>query len=144
MPRNIVVCCDGTANEFTKNRTNVAKFLSSLLKGSPDQACSYHPGVGTMAPPGFTTRAGSRAAEVLGLAFGYGLTNDLRDAYVFIADTFRPGDRLFLFGFSRGSYAVRALASFHGQKARAKAGGCGSADPPLARSLHRSREVARR
>ena len=111
MSRNIVVCCDGTANEFNKNRTNVAKLFGTLVKDSPDQSCYYHPGVGTMAPPGFTTRAGSRAAEILGLAFGYGLTNDLRDVYVFVANTFRPGDRLFLFGFSRGSYTVRALAS---------------------------------
>jgi uncharacterized protein (DUF2235 family) len=64
-----------------------------------------------MAPPGFVTTLGSRIAEIAGLAFGYGLNNDIRDAYVFIADTFEDGDRLFLFGFSRGSYTVRAVAA---------------------------------
>ena len=30
MPRNIVVCCDGTANEFARNNTNVVKLYSTL------------------------------------------------------------------------------------------------------------------
>ncbi|MDX7952437.1 DUF2235 domain-containing protein [Lichenihabitans sp. Uapishka_5] len=111
MSKSIVVCCDGTANEFSKARTNVAKIYSVLPKSAPDQVNYYHPGVGTMAPPGFVTRQGERVAEVLGMAFGYGLANDVRDAYVFLAQTFQPGDRVFMFGFSRGAYTVRALAS---------------------------------
>jgi len=46
------------------------------------------------------------------MAFGYGLNADIRDAYIFIAQNFNEGDRLFLFGFSRGAYTVRAVASF--------------------------------
>lgn len=110
-PRNVVVCCDGTANEVATDATSVVKLFRALEKGSPRQACFYHPGVGTMAPPGFVTGAGAAVARVAGLAFGYGLTADLRDAYVYIANTYRPGDKLFLFGFSRGAYTVRALAS---------------------------------
>jgi uncharacterized protein (DUF2235 family) len=44
------------------------------------------------------------------LAFGYGLTGSIADAYSFLMDTFEPGDHLFLFGFSRGAYIVRALS----------------------------------
>lgn len=110
-PKNVVVCCDGTANEVATHATNVVKLFRALEKGSARQACYYHPGVGTMAPPGFVTRAGAALARVAGLAFGYGLTADLRDAYAYIANTYKPGDRLFLFGFSRGAYTVRALAS---------------------------------
>jgi uncharacterized protein (DUF2235 family) len=111
MPKRIVICCDGTANEFSKDRTNVAKLFKTLPKADPNQICYYHPGVGTMAPPGFVTPQGQRLAEILGLAFGYGLRDDLQSAYVFLANTFEPGDQVFLFGFSRGSYTVRALAS---------------------------------
>src|ERR1700729_2879655 len=111
MSKNIVICCDGTANEFNKNRTNVVKLFSTLNKDPAVQSTYYHPGLGTMAPPGFVGPLASRIAEVAGLAFGYGLTNDIRDAYVFIADTFEDGDRVFLFGFSRGSYTVRAVAA---------------------------------
>ena len=45
------------------------------------------------------------------MAMGYGLANDIRDAYVFVMNNFREGDQLFLFGFSRGAYSARAVAS---------------------------------
>ena len=111
MGRNIVVCCDGTANEFKRDRTNVVKLFYALEKEPSVQACYYHPGVGTMAPPGFVTKWGARAAEVAGLAFGYALSADICDAYVFISRHFQPDDRLYLFGFSRGAYTVRAVAA---------------------------------
>lgn len=110
-PRNIVVCCDGTANEIATHPTNVYKLFRALEKGSPGQLCCYHAGVGTMAAPGYVTRAGAWAARMAGLGFGYGLTDDLRDLYCFMMDRWRPGDRLFLFGFSRGAWTVRALGA---------------------------------
>jgi uncharacterized protein (DUF2235 family) len=111
MPKNIVVCCDGTANEFKRDRTNVVKLFLILIKDPAVQATYYHPGVGTMAPLGFVTKTGTRIAEIAGLAFGYGLSNDMQDAYTFIANSFEDGDRLFLFGFSRGAYTIRAVAA---------------------------------
>lgn len=41
---------------------------------------------------------------------GRGLTRQIRRAYGFIASRYRPGDKIFLLGFSRGAYAVRSLA----------------------------------
>src|SRR5262249_6653783 len=111
MTKNIVVCCDGTANEFKKDRTNVVKLFYTLEKDPAVQACYYHPGVGTMAPPGVLTRAKAKLAEIAGLAFGYGLNADIADIYIFICRHFEPGDRLYLFGFSRGAYTVRAVTS---------------------------------
>jgi uncharacterized protein (DUF2235 family) len=111
MPKNIVVCCDGTAHEFKRDRTNVVKLFRTLVKDSAVQACYYHPGVGTMAAPGFVTKTGALTAEVAGLAFGYGLTNDICDAYIFISRNFEAKDRLYLVGFSRGAYTARAIAS---------------------------------
>lgn len=110
-PKNIVVCCDGTANEFKKDRTNVVKLFHTLVKDRDVQVCYYHPGVGTMAAPGFVTKTGAKLAEIAGLAFGYGLNDDICDAYTFIVQNFEPGDRLYLFGFSRGAYTARAIAS---------------------------------
>ena len=111
MAKNIVVCCDGTANEFTRDRTNVVKLFRVLVKDAAVQSCYYHPGVGTMASPGFVSKTGALMAEVAGLAFGYGLTNDICDAYIFICKNFEAKDKLYLFGFSRGAYTARALAS---------------------------------
>lgn len=111
MPKNIVVCCDGTANEFKRDRTNVVKLFFALVKEPGVQACYYHPGVGTMAAPGFATKAGAKIAELAGLAFGYGLNDDISHAYAFICRNFQPEDKLYLFGFSRGAYTARAVAS---------------------------------
>jgi uncharacterized protein (DUF2235 family) len=111
MAKNIVVCCDGTANEFASHNTNVVKLYSTLVLDDPGQCAYYHPGIGTMEPPGALTPVARRVTRTMGMAFGAYLENDIRDAYVFVMQTFAPGDRLFLFGFSRGAYTARALAS---------------------------------
>lgn len=111
MTRNLVICCDGTSNQPSQAATNVVKLVYALEKDPARQLVWYHPGLGTMAAPGFTTPVGSFAARTAGLAFGYGLKDDLRDAYCYIMEYWRPGDRIFMFGFSRGAYTVRALAS---------------------------------
>jgi len=60
MAKNLIVCCDGTANEFTRDRTNVVKLFYTLIKDPIAQAVFYHPGVGTMAAPGFVTKRAAR------------------------------------------------------------------------------------
>jgi uncharacterized protein (DUF2235 family) len=111
MPRNLVVCCDGTANEFARHHTNVLKLFSTLVQNPERQLAYYHPGVGTMEAVGALTSAARSVTKLLGMAVGYGLETDIRDAYAFIVRFHEEGDRLFLFGFSRGAYTVRAVAS---------------------------------
>jgi uncharacterized protein (DUF2235 family) len=111
VPRNLVVCCDGTANEFARDNTNVVKLYSVLGHDPERQVAYYHPGLGTMEPAGALTTLARRLTKLMGMAFGYGLADDIRDAYVFLMDRYQPGDRVFLFGFSRGAYTVRAVAS---------------------------------
>jgi uncharacterized protein (DUF2235 family) len=110
--KNLVLCCDGTANEFALDRTNVVKLFYALDHGDPSrQFASYHPGLGTMEPPGALTGFTKAITRLLGQAVGYGLESDVRDAYVFLMNNFEADDRVFLFGFSRGSYTVRVVAS---------------------------------
>jgi uncharacterized protein (DUF2235 family) len=109
--RNIVLCCDGTANEFAQARTNVVKLFQTLVQNSNTQVVYYHPGLGTMEPLGALNPISKRITRALGRAFGYGLETDVRDAYVFLMRQFENGDRVFMFGFSRGAYTVRAVAS---------------------------------
>ena len=108
-PRTLVVCCDGTANEFRKDNTNVVRLYSVLSHDPEDQVACYHPGLGTMEAVGALTSWGRWFTKQLGRISGYGLEADLRDLYVFLMRHHRPGDRVFLFGFSRGAYTVRAL-----------------------------------
>jgi uncharacterized protein (DUF2235 family) len=111
MPKNIVICCDGTANEFAMHNTNVVKLYSALQHDPPSQITYYQPGLGTMEPVGALTTLARKATKVMGMAVGYGLEHDVRNAYVFLMRYFEPGDTLFMFGFSRGAYTVRAVAS---------------------------------
>ena len=110
MPKNIVLCCDGTSNEFGTRNTNVVRLFSTLVQDPARQLAYYHPGLGTMGAPGAWTALAQWFSRLLGLAFGRGLPEDLERAYIFVLQNFQPGDRIFLFGFSRGAYTVRALA----------------------------------
>jgi len=111
MSKNIVLCFDGTANEFAQDRTNVIKLYSTLIQDSPSQVTYYHPGIGTMEPFGSLSPLTRKFTRILGMAVGYGLENDLRDAYVFLMQSYEPGDSIYLFGFSRGAFTMRAVAS---------------------------------
>ncbi len=111
MTKNIVVCCDGTANEFSGANTNVIKLYATLVQNPTSQVTYYHPGLGTMEPAGALTTFSRKITKLLGMALGYGLANDIRDAYIFLMNNYQDGDKVFLFGFSRGAYTVRAVAS---------------------------------
>ena len=45
MSKNIVVCCDGTGNEYGANNTNVVKLYEAIVR-DPDQVAFYDPGAG--------------------------------------------------------------------------------------------------
>lgn len=48
--------------------------------------------------------------RMINVAQGRGLSRQIRRAYGWLASHYRPGDRIFLIGYSRGAYAVRSLA----------------------------------
>ena len=112
MPRNIVLCCDGTGNGFDNPETdsNVVKLYSTLVIG-PEQIAYYHPGVGTMGAPNSRGWVEKQWTRALGLGVGYGLLDNVADAYRYLMNNFVKDDRIFLFGFSRGAYTARAIAS---------------------------------
>jgi uncharacterized protein (DUF2235 family) len=111
MPKNIVICCDGTANEFAQDRTNVVKLCYTLEHRTGKQISFYHPGIGTMEPAGALTTVTRKVTRLLGMAIGFGLENDIRDAYTFLMNNYEDGDFGYLFGFSRGAYTARAVCS---------------------------------
>lgn len=111
MAKNIVVCCDGTGNEIGLNMSNVLK-LYRILEKDDDQFVYYDPGVGTLGQRKTWGRISQAVKGVLGLATGYGLDDDVLGAYRFLSKNYSDGDRIFLFGFSRGAYSVRVLAGF--------------------------------
>ena len=110
MPRNLVICCDGTNNQFGENNTNVVRLVQALLRDPDKQRLYYDPGVGTLPEVGALTRLGKWLSKVRDLAFGAGVLDKVGGAYSYLMDYWEPGDRVYLFGFSRGAYTVRVLA----------------------------------
>ncbi|MFB9262321.1 DUF2235 domain-containing protein [Bradyrhizobium erythrophlei] len=111
MPKDIIICCDGTGNEIGANISNVLKLFRVVDKGDR-QRIYYHPGLGTIGLQSSWGRFKQEARGVLGLATGAGLDEDTLGAYLFLCKVWEPGDRVWLFGFSRGAYTVRVLAAF--------------------------------
>ncbi len=114
MSKNIVICCDGTNNKLAGDHTNVVRLFDVAVK-SPGQMAFYDPGVGTLAAPDQTTRLGRGWSLAEGLAFGAGFDENVFDAYRYLMASYQDGDKVYLFGFSRGAFTVRVLAGMlHG------------------------------
>ena len=111
MARNLVICCDGTNCEFGPENTNIVRLVQALDRDPTRQRLYYDPGVGTLPEPGWGLGAAKRLSEAAGLAFGVGLDAKVERAYAYLMETWEPGDRIFLFGFSRGAYTARVLAA---------------------------------
>ncbi|KAL4255465.1 hypothetical protein AB1N83_014186, partial [Pleurotus pulmonarius] len=99
--RIIVVSADGTANEFGEMNTNVVELHSRILKDD-EQLTFYISGIGTYGD--------SWVQRTTDMAFASTFKRNVFKAYKWIAENYRPGDRIFLFGFSRGAYQVRVIA----------------------------------
>ncbi|MEM7190643.1 MAG: DUF2235 domain-containing protein [Pseudomonadota bacterium] len=111
MFRNLVICCDGTGNEIEENSSNVLK-LYRVLEKNENQIAFYDPGVGTISDSGNWSRMRAKLRGVFGLATGAGLDANVLDAYRFLIHNYRDGDKIYLFGYSRGAYTARVLAGF--------------------------------
>jgi uncharacterized protein (DUF2235 family) len=108
-PRNLVVCCDGTSNEIGRLLSNVLK-LYRVADKSDQQVTFYQPGIGTIAMPDSWGRWRQAFRSAFEMGTGYGMDRDVLNAYRFLCQHYEDGDRIFLFGFSRGAYTVRVLA----------------------------------
>src|SRR5829696_9712900 len=106
--KNIIVCSDGTGNSAIKGRgTNVFKLFEAIdLNGHrhdpalDPQVAFYDDGVGTEK---------FKVLKIFAGATGWGLSRNVRQLYKEIVRIHDPGDRIFLFGFSRCAFTVRTL-----------------------------------
>jgi uncharacterized protein (DUF2235 family) len=105
-PKNIIICYDGTGNEYGPNNTNVVQLFKAIER-NPQQVGFYDPGVGTFSSIPY----GEKLGILLGKAFGYGLFQNVADGYEYLMNTYQNGDKVFIFGFSRGAFTARKLAA---------------------------------
>ncbi|MEO7190717.1 MAG: DUF2235 domain-containing protein [Vicinamibacterales bacterium] len=139
VPKNILICCDGTGNRaeamegtvrVVSNVRRFYEFATSSADSRWHQEKWYDDGVGT-GTSGESKRIGllarllswigqntpvrvvsvlEKLRMVYELGFGIGITENISQAYRQIVRMYEPGDRIFLVGFSRGAYTARCVA----------------------------------
>jgi len=101
-PINHVVIMDGTLSSLAPTiESNAGLTFRLLCELAPARNLSLHYEEGIQ---------WCNWKSLVDVAAGVGINGQIRRAYGFIASRYRPGDKIFLFGFSRGAYAVRSLA----------------------------------
>lgn len=135
MAKNIVICADGTGNTFARRVSNVSRFVQKVTVDRPDeQLVFYDQGIGThpdlvRSVQDYAGAVGKQRialnilnepckpfwmpswlATTAGLVGGFGLYNNVKQMYQVLSKHWKPGDEVFLIGFSRGAFTVRALA----------------------------------
>lgn len=118
MPKNILIFSDGTGQiggiRPDQRLSNVYKLYQAMRPGpfSPikpsEQVAFYDPGLGAGETEGITFR---RVRNMLEAAVGTGIDDNVIDCYEKIISYYEPGDKVLLFGFSRGAYTVRTVAN---------------------------------
>ncbi|KEF59500.1 uncharacterized protein A1O9_04344 [Exophiala aquamarina CBS 119918] len=104
--RTIIVCLDGTGDKFDNDNSNIVHLISALKKDDPCQVSYYQAGIGTYSKGGLS----SGVSAALDMAVGSELGLHVRDAYQFLMHSYKEGDKICIFGFSRGAYTARCLA----------------------------------
>jgi len=106
--RNIIILMDGTWNDEQADAddavTNIVKMRRLLADDCDEQATRYFRGVGNNEDNGVWGRFREGT-------FGHGERRIRKFAYATVARLYRPGDHLYIFGFSRGAASARMLAS---------------------------------
>ena len=104
----IAIFCDGTWNSPKSGaETHVLRLARSCAQ-TPNQKVLYFAGVGT--GTGMVSRLGRWLSKAGGGLFGWGLNRNIRAAYRALCRCYQPGDKIMIFGFSRGAYTARSLA----------------------------------
>jgi len=121
MPKNIVVFSDGTGQDGGARPEQRISNIYKMYRISRDHADTgidpaqqvvfYDAGLGTDVGATALTAPVRFVQKLLGSVAGDGIKRNIADCYEFIVNHYDEGDRIFLFGFSRGAYTVRSLAN---------------------------------
>ncbi|KAK6331850.1 hypothetical protein TWF718_002390 [Orbilia javanica] len=112
--KRIVICCDGTWQDsdagdagFPTNVTRFARALKSVSDDGVAQIIYYQSGVGSA--------YASKLGRLIAGGTGLGLSEHVREAFVFISNNYHVGDEIHIVGFSRGAFTARSIAGLIGR-----------------------------
>jgi hypothetical protein len=132
--RHLIVCCDGTWQNAAK-KSNVSRLCEAVVTPAGHPEPHYIEGPGVSRNPVNALRGGLTGAD---------LSRGILDGYRWLAQEYRPGDRIALFGFSPGAYTARSIAGMIGRAGLvARPGGDrpDDLDRAVARAYARYREL---
>ncbi|WP_104017539.1 DUF2235 domain-containing protein [Roseovarius nitratireducens] len=100
-PVDHVLILDGTMSTLATGCETNAGLTYKLLRevAGPQMSLFYEAGI--------QWRDWRATGDII---LGRGINRQIRRAYGYLSSRYRPGDRIFLMGYSRGAYAVRSLA----------------------------------
>ncbi|KAI0473050.1 hypothetical protein GGR56DRAFT_667300 [Xylariaceae sp. FL0804] len=118
LPAKLVLCFDGTGNKFRgdESDSNILKIFRCLDREAAGQYHYYQPGIGTyvvsksVSHTGRWARCKSWYLKAKDSAIGTSFAEHVVGGYKFLMRFYNPGDEIYIFGFSRGSYVARFLA----------------------------------
>ncbi|KAI4090087.1 MAG: hypothetical protein L6R37_007941 [Teloschistes peruensis] len=114
----LLCCFDGTGNQYggDTSDTNIVKLYQKFDRNAPGQFHYYQPGIGTYVAGSESVNAGLFGriqrwwAQTIDLGLGMSFDHHVIAGYRFIMRYHNPGDKIFIFGFSRGAFTARFLA----------------------------------
>ena len=131
--KHLIICLDGTWSDGNAPapQTNIA-VLAGIIDpnpaGAPEQRVYYDAGVGT----------GGLIDRIAGGMFGKGLSANVLAAYRFLCQFYEPGDRIYVFGYSRGAFTARSLCGFMSASGLLTQDMCNAANQEFAWSYYRT------
>ncbi|GJC91325.1 sporulation associated protein [Colletotrichum higginsianum] len=118
VPKKLVLCFDGTGNTFTGSNsdTNVVKILSKLDRNDPNQYHYYQTGIGTYdindesVNKSWFGEVRSSLSQTIDQGIGTTFDAHVLAGYRFLMRYYDSGDKIYMFGFSRGAFTAKFLA----------------------------------
>lgn len=121
MTKNIIIYSDGTGQVGGKRPDQLLSNIYKMYRAtrvSPfsqidpsKQVAFYDAGLGTDDGGGSIFKPVKFIRKLMGSISGQGITTNIIECYEAILNYYEPGDRIFLFGFSRGAYTARCVAN---------------------------------
>ncbi|KAI0778877.1 hypothetical protein BD413DRAFT_465419 [Trametes elegans] len=109
--RTLVLCFDGTGDQFNTDNSNVIALFSMLKKDDRnEQMVYYQSGIGTYVAPQVASPLRAKVDRLLDEMVAWNLSSHVQSGYEFLMQNYQAGDKICLFGFSRGAYTARAVA----------------------------------
>ncbi|MBR9865156.1 MAG: DUF2235 domain-containing protein [Rhodobacteraceae bacterium] len=133
-PKSHIIIIDGTQSRLHDGEETNAGLLYKLLQETHDPQNTtlwYHPGI-----------QGHGFRNWVTIASGWGINQLIFDGYAQLAAHYQPGDRIYLFGYSRGAYAVRSIAGMIGRVGLVRQTNVNKANLRFAFRLYESQSTA--